>query len=547
MTLLAEKCNFEKSPAIEDVIRLLAFTTWAQRSNPRCIQLVSDKGTLAQALGLWCKKNKILFEWKKCPKTPKKISLMRAAYFSLPRFAQALGWLFLYLIKRLPFKGTGLKRWREPPGNILFVSYLLNLLPRKFLQGKFSSYYWGSLPEFLQKNNHRTKWLHHYVSGDLLPNPRKATECIQIFNRTAKGTQDHAIVDTFLSLKVISLTFQDWVKIGIYGLRYRKSLKKSLGYLYPALIEDWKESFFGITAIGNALILNLMEAAMELLPKSKLGFYLQENQPWEAALIHSWKMAGHGSLVGVPHTAVRFWDLRYFSDPRTYQEKNKNNIPRPDFVAVNGLGMKKEILKGNYPKNQIIEAEALRYLNLKSPKYQSAKKTKKNKKLRLLILGDYLQDNNLKMLKLLATAISSRNKNVSITLKPHPACLFSLKSFPDLKIKLKSQPVPSLLKQHDIVYTSPVTAASLEAYSYGLPVISLLDPTSLQLSPLRNLKNVYFVKNSQELARVIEMIQNKTKRKQLKKPYFFINKNLIKWVKILKKFLIIVIFPLYVN
>ena len=76
------------------------------------------------------------------------------------------------------------------------------------------------------------------------------------------------------------------------------------------------------------------------IPKQKKGLYLLENQNWERALVHAWRRHGHGQLIGVVTTPIRYWDLRYFdnlsnSDELSNSTKSKLKL-RPDFIALNG-------------------------------------------------------------------------------------------------------------------------------------------------------------------------------------------------------------------
>ena len=120
----------------------------------------------------------------------------------------------------------------------------------------------------------------------------------------------------------------------------------------------------GPVAISNALFLNLFEQVLKSQSYQKMGFYLLENQAWERALIYAWKASGHGDLIGVQHSTVRYWDLRYFSDFRNYERKNCNDMPIPDRVALNGKVSITAYRDGGYPENMLVEVEALRYLHL---------------------------------------------------------------------------------------------------------------------------------------------------------------------------------------
>ena len=57
--------------------------------------------------------------------------------------------------------------------------------------------------------------------------------------------------------------------------------------------------------------------------------YLQENQGWEFALIQVWEKAKSWELIGVPHSTIRYWDMRYYFDSRHYNDYDTKRIPRP--------------------------------------------------------------------------------------------------------------------------------------------------------------------------------------------------------------------------
>ena len=126
--------------------------------------------------------------------------------------------------------------------------------------------------------------------------------------------------------------------------------------------------------------IEIFNKLLKELPKQKLGIYLQENQGWEYAFINAWKNNGHGKLLAVQHSSVAYWDMRYLNsfDSKLFLKSKQFN----DFFSVNGDLSKKQFLKFEYPKQEIIDLEALRYRNIK--KLSIVEKTSK----KILILGD---------------------------------------------------------------------------------------------------------------------------------------------------------------
>jgi len=286
----------------------------------------------------------------------------------------------------------------------------------------------------------------------------------------------------------------------------------------------------GRTAMANVIQHNLFEAAMNSLTKQRVGVYLQENQGWEFGFIHAWKTAGHGQLVGCPHSTVRFWDLRYFFDPRSYMRTNMNSLPLPDRVAVNGKAATDAYLAGGYPAGDLVEVEALRYLHLdtvnaRAP--QSAAITRQG--LRLLVLGDYLPSNTRLQMELLNRAGASLPAGTVITVKPHPACRIQAEDYPALSLKVVMEPVAELLDECDVAYTSSLTSAAVDAYCAGVPVISVLDPTTLNMNPLRGYIGVRFISTPAELLGSIIILASVNENCTQRESIFVVDKTLKRW------------------
>ena len=537
MTLLAEKCNFAKSPQIDDAIRLLAFFDWATGRALEKITLASDNKSLSECLSSWCKKSGVAFEWQRLPKRVVPLSWVRRAYALLPAPTQALTWLLRYLIERWPLRGVGLEGWRRTTGSMTFVSYLFNLGPEAAKLGRHESRYWGPLPELLKREGYETNWLHFYVKDTHVPRAKNAATVIRGFNRTARHGEIHVTLDTFLNQRVILRTLKDWVRL--LGMKW--SIKEVLsptvglhGDLWPLFVEDWQESMSGRTAIANLLQYNLFECALKYLPKQRVGVYLQENQGWEFGFVSAWKAAGHGRLVGCPHSTVRFWDLRYFFDPRTYHRVGKNFLPLPDQVAVNGPAATSAYVLGGYSVDDLVQVEALRYLYLESVKMLPTQSdTGAVQGLRLLVLGDYLPSNTLLQMSLLHRAAASLPTGTMIAVKPHPACPILPEDYPDLQITLVVAQVADLLAKCDVAYASAVTSAAVDAYCAGVPVISVLDPTKLNLSPLRSVLGVHFVSTPDELKDAIVLLASASVDQTKKDLFFFVDTSLQRWQRLL--------------
>jgi surface carbohydrate biosynthesis protein (TIGR04326 family) len=539
MTLFAEKCNFAKSPQIDNAIRMMAFVDWASAYSINRIELTSANKPLAQCVRLWCKKKGILFEFRHITPQSMQVSWVRQTYRSLPKLLREFLGLLLHIHNRWPLRGVGLNDWQQTNGRISFITYLHNLVPDAANVSKYESSYWAHLPDELRRKGCKSNWYHFYVKDDLLPTAEKAAETIINFNKKSQGEQVHVTQDTFLSLLVVYRALLDWMRLVFRGRRLKQAISvvpsKGLD-LWPLFEEDWRQSMSGFVAMINSLNLNLFEAAMKPLPKQRVGVYLQENQGWEFALINTWKAAGHGDLIGSPHSVVRFWDLRYFFDARSYCRTGINALPLPNKVALNGVAAREAYINGNYPLGGLVEVEALRYLHLGGANTKSLSVTLPQKAiLRLLVLGDYLPANTYLQMSMLEKAAKSLPCGTVITIKPHPSCPIDLTEYPNIRMpmSISLEAIFKLLTECDVAYASAITSAAVDAYCAGVPVVSVLDPNNLNLSPLRGREGALFASTPEELSRALISAVSVRRTTEIKENFFNLDLNLKRWKKLL--------------
>jgi surface carbohydrate biosynthesis protein (TIGR04326 family) len=371
MTLLTEKSNYSKSKEIEDAIKLMAFVNWVALDRVRRIIVHSSNKSLIRCIKHWCYGNSIVFEGYVGHDLPDQTIKKKFLYTDLPRPVQAVVWLAWYLVKRLPFKGVGTKEWHQTDGKISFFSYLCNINASGAPNEDFENRYWTKLPTLLKKNKYPTNWLHLYINDGSFKNAKEAAKALRALNAKEIGKQTHVVLDSFISRNILTKTLISWWKLVKKGNYLQKKLHEICGSqstlnLWPLFEQDWLESTTGAVAIGNLLTSNLMLSALKQLPHQQRGIYLQENLAWESALIHSWQSQEHGFLIGFPHATVRFWDLRYFHDPRLYDRTGHHDLPMPNTVAYSGPAVLDAYRLGKYPASQMSEVEALRYLHLGS-------------------------------------------------------------------------------------------------------------------------------------------------------------------------------------
>lgn len=536
MSLLVEK-NYGKSAGMYESIRMMAFEKWATNRSFGLVVLNSANARLAATMRLWCNRSGVAFEWQRMPDQAEERSWIKRLYDCLPHSVLALTWLVRHLFQSWPLRGVGVPEWRDTKGQVTFVSYLFNLVPDAVKEGRFKSPYWGNLPDELLHDGCKTNWLHLYVEDALLLAAKKAADVIRQFNETERGKQTHVTLDAFLGLRVVFRTLRDWYRITRIGRRLLpafSSLSAPALEIWPLLEDDWHRSTSGMTAMSNALYLNLFEMALRSLPEQRIGVYLQENQGWEFALIHAWKAAGHARLIGSPHSTVRHWDLRYFFDPRSYSRDGVNCLPMPDQVTFNGKAEQDAYQKGGYPVADMVEVEALRYPHLDNNRADANPAARSlNSSLRVLVLGDYLFSVTQQQMRLLEKAVKSLPAGVAILVKPHPACPIEPADYPDLKMEVTMDPVSNLLTGCDVAYTSSITSAAVDAFCAGTPVVSVLDPNMLNLSPLRGREGVLFVSTAENLAHALISAASAPRKPAGQQDFFTLDYKLPRWRKLL--------------
>lgn len=535
MTPLAEKFNYSKSPQITDAVKFMAFDSWASGRIISKVELLSSNKELMICLQDWCAKRKIIFTFSKIADNLIKISTRRRLFNLLPSILQSLVILTLYVFERWDFRNVGVSEWKASQAQLTFISYLFNTPPGSNGKSKFESPYWANLPEELNGLKKKTNWLHLYIKDSNFPNSIDAANFLRELNST-NAYQVHTTLDAFLNYKIILNTLREWISLRAEMKRLISVLESvSTGNLdfWPLFAQEWRVSARGPNLIQNLLLLNLFDSAMQSLPKQSLGVYLFEQQPWEMALISAWKRSGHMKIVGAQHSAMLYWDLRYFHDVRSYEKMDNLALPLPDLVATNGPQATKMCQDWNYPSSKLIEVEALRYLYMIPTRPKLTRNRTSEHSFKLLVLGDYLQANTDLQIELLKGAIPYFPNEVEVIVKSHPNCPIKSNQFQTDKVIINSSPIGDLIEVSDIAFTSAATSAALDAYCSKLPVITFQNLNELNLSPLRGVKEVTFVNTSKELALKVLELYSSPPQDSVLVEFFTLDPTLNRWKKLL--------------
>lgn len=538
MGLLAEK-NPVKSNTVQTSLRLMAIRDLIKKMKPNKIELYSSNYNVAESLIKLCELNKISFSFNR--QKPNKFNWSTKNIFKIfPHIFQGLIFLVNHVLKRWSLRRIQWPAWFSGETSIFIFSYFFNLDKKKSALGEFYSRQWETFPEYL--NNHKKKiiWIHHYLSTPNEPSTSLARRWLSSFNKK-KVDNVHCFLDSFLSVNVIIKSFNQWFNFIVNINPIEKKMERLLfnhqnDWLWPIIQDDWKSSVYGSVVMQNILWVNLIDKAMAEIPKQNLGLYLCENMDWERAFIHFWKKHKHGHLIAVPHSTIRFWDLRYFDDKRVWGSKDILSQPIPDQIAVNGPLSWDTLKKANQPMDKMVKVEALRYLHLDKknklkPKMNEANTIGKNK-IKLLLLGDIVYETTDAMLKLLEFSHEILRK-YELTLKSHPAAPIKIEDYPNLNLNISNVDLDMLLPKYQGVICSIYTSASIEAVALGLPVITILDNNELNYSAFYDDTGVNFVSTKQEIEAALIMQYQGKNTKDNNEKYFWTNPNYPLWSEVL--------------
>ena len=158
MSLLAEK-SIWKTPSIFDAIKIIALEEILRDTKPSFFILISSNYKLNEVLSDYCNKNYIHYKWQRINKKNFDINLKE----KIPHLFRGGFRFILISITWLTFLKSHKKINLEKKSSFLIFSYFNNLNIRLANLGKFSSSYWGDVPNLIRKSGHSIKWVHHFV------------------------------------------------------------------------------------------------------------------------------------------------------------------------------------------------------------------------------------------------------------------------------------------------------------------------------------------------------------------------------------------------
>ena len=524
-----------KTDAWLNALRLIVFERELSSSRSSELTYRGSFSVLKQCLGDLSRKRGLNFK-RQTTRVIDSSGLLRRAWKSFPLGLRAPIYLYRYLLRRWSLRKLSVPQWPTVENTLFIFSYFIHLDKKEAESGHFYSKQWEKLPQHLVASGFQLNWCHLFLTSSIVPNAQTAIKWLRRFHKDSEQQGTHALLDQYLDWKVVVRVLVCWICAVSFYLRHLRYKPHDLAqldcsWLWPVFEKDWEDSWVGPVSIQNILWSHLFDKMLGSLPRQRLGLYLMENQGWERIFLHFWRKHGHGTIIGVPHSTIRYWDLRYFD---TTTHKSLADLPQPDLVAVNGEHGWQMLQQSCYPMERCVSVEALRYQYLVKLKPVHLKKASKDIN-RLLVLGDIQPETTHQMLLELEKSYTLLERKVEIWIKPHPGNPVKLDRYPLLPANLKEQFLMELLPEVSVVLASVFTSASLDAFCAGLPVINYLDPNNFNFSPLRGHPKARFVSSAEEILQLLHDEQwLSTPSGANPSDFFWLDEELPRWTQLIQ-------------
>lgn len=502
-----------KHPSINEVIKLIAFENILKENKSQKVIIKNFDAKLTQSIKLISKSLNIKYEFVNKKYFNYKNILFFKIIFSFLNFLR-------FLSKRISFDKTNIKK-----DNIqnLFCSYFAYIDFKKLNKNIYQSDFWNGLiseNDPIIKDSH---FLHIFFPSKKISYSR-SLEAINKINKNSNN--QHFFIEELFSIKIFFKIIKFWILNILKFKLNKKNIKK--GFIDKNLSswfffeDELVESFCGTSALINIYYFYLFEKLSKNLPLVKKTFFLYENQGWEKSFIFNLKKIEYNKVFAIQHSTVRFWDLRYSINTSTnYIYENF----QPHYYAVNGDDSMKKFITAGYPLDKLTKIEATRYSRILE-KINSNSVNKCNSS-SILIAGDYSIESNLNI----TTAVNRLDQKIlskfKFTLKEHP--LREMSELLHIKFNKSIENIEKLRNNHNYAIVSNTTSAAVDLYLLGFKLIVIVDRKNINLSPLKNKKDVIFLYDQSLLSDYLDKLVKNTKLNKNKTDFFYYSHNNDLW------------------
>lgn len=450
----------------------------------------------------------------------------------LPKPVLALATLFKEIIRSICLKSHPAP---AKEGGTCFFDYFSGLNLDELTRGNHKSRFWGPVSGIAESDAAPNLWFHVFSPTAEIPTACSAQRVLK--SSQPEISDRHRIVARRLNFRNIGRALNIYRKTLWRSFKFSKKsqlfLDHEVGLDASDLFRDeWIDSLRGKSAIHHALLFCQIEKIVHSLPQQRVAFFVMENQPWEIALQYAWRTYQVSPMIGVPHAAAKFWELRHFIDPRSRTTSGIHKFPEPDRIAVNSFKMRQLLESNGVSRDRLVDVEAAGYAHLTNITTSDTTSATTNKDLiRVLVFGDFNFELTMSLLNALDQASQISELKIEKLLRSHPMCKISKELLHKYALTTNHSQIAEQLENSDVVVATSTTSAAVEAFCLGIPVIIYLSADSFNFSPLRQEPGVFFATNAKELANLLsEAVKI---GRQNPKTYFTLEPSFPRWRQLL--------------
>lgn len=481
--------NYATTPELTTLLKLALLRDICESTSPnRCDYLGADK-KLESALGALAGTLRIPTN-ARADAQPVSLGERLEVPQAIFHFLKAFSFSIANSLRRLRALRRDTRSGDITNGGMLgFVGYLL---PTQTADRAHSPY-WGALRESFNPGQ-RSFWLYH--RSDEVSWRDGRSFCA----KKSSDREIHRLIDDFITPRIVLRSVATYSKL----MRARKSFSldvprhvASLGglgaeHLFETSVRD---SLAGSHAVWATIHAHTYDSLVRLAGVTR-WFFLWENKAFEHSLVSAARRHGDIQSVGYAHSVVRKRDHRYYNELRTSPATGVRARPTASLYAVNGPLPLANIDRIGAPDAPVRVVEALRYLSL-APRRGTPGSD-------VLIVGDISSDESRRLVVATVDAVGSAGGLRRIIFKPHPGNLSQSEMARSLGCEVTTQPLADLAPSLEFAVVGVAGAASLDLTMLDVPVVTLLDAATLNLSPLAGVDGAVFARTTGDLRRFAE-------------------------------------------
>ncbi len=537
LTLFAEKCNSSKSRWLNELAKIAALLSEIKNFEIQEVQIHLKQKEVATCLKLYFESLGASVTIKEKTGVSSKAPIKRAIEDFLHPVLLGMGWLIIQIFRRLPLIFFRKKYAKELSANTIFFSILSDISQTKLTKKQFESGYWGDLPKILKEDKHSCVWLYLFDHDHIISSSYTAKNIINKLNKIENDKkQIHLCLEYFWEVSLIPKYLREWFFVFFTAKKFKGIAQRQRFNgvnVWPLMKADWESSFEGACLRVSLYQKALIVAAEQTLLEATNVVYLQENQSWERSIIQAWSGNKKVRLFGYPHATVRFWDLRYCHD----QIKVNDIIltaPSPDRIVVTNNWAFNHLKENGYASSTLQKAFPLRYAHIVDPRnsiYLDKKKATKSKL--IVVLGSHEYHTNNYLIKFLGETYRKFGCCLTFKVRSHPSTPFWGDQSPPAYSSFTNVDLAQLVNESAVFVSTTVTSAVVDVYSHGAPLIIVEDANTPNLSPLRGLSNVTFVRTPEAFMNACLSVANL--KNPSKQQFFYVDQEISSWLDFLNE------------